>query len=364
MAGTTKTSDPENHVEEVDHNLENQTDEGPETQDFPALFEDETESLSEEDLTGDKETPESEKEAVPPPPEGDEPPKDKPPEEKSEKPEKELEKKEEPAKEELDKDEPDKEKPPSGFVPLAALHEERGKRQYLSQEVDGLRQEILTLKETPKGTKSDGFKVLSDKEFEELLEENPTEAILYDRQLRVHEAGEVRKSDVQRADEAIINESTRAMREAVPQIYDPGSTINDDLTKFAVEQGFDEQYLPVLTDPRTKIIPPGSDEPVLLGNVAVGQVKMLYNLYKRGDNSDRAAIDEEIAAAVKKDRKETTDRVTKEVMAKFNATPSQEYHSLGDIPGSGDEPFDVSKDLSEKQIDDLPEAQRRRYLGG
>ncbi len=362
MAGTTKTSDPKNHVEEVDHNLEEQTNEGPKAQDFPPLFEDESKSLSEEDLTGDEKTPKSEEKAATSPSKGDEnPPKEKAPEEEKDEP-KEKEGAVEKKIDEKPKSEPvDDDKPPEGFVPHGALHEERIKRQHLSGENETLRAEIAELKSTPKAPKDGDFKVLSDAEFQELLEEDPTEAILYDRRLRVHEAGEAREADVQRTEEAIINQSTQAMREAVPQIYDPDSTINDDLSRFAVEQGFDEQSLPVLTDPRTKIIPPGSNEPVLLGNVAVGQVKMLYNLYKRGDNSDRAAIEKEVTERV---TKEVTDKVTKEIMAKFNATPSLEYHSLGDIPGSGDEPFDVSKNLTEKQIDNLSEAQRRRYLGG
>ena len=360
--GTTITEDTDNHVEVVEHAPEDQTDEGPEAQDFPPLFEDESEALTEEQLTGDEEALESEEEAASPPPEGDE----KPPEEKASEEGDDTPPGDKPPEDKPPEDEAKEDgKPPEGYVPLAALHEERGKRQYLSTELETLKAEIKELKDVPQAPKEGEFKVLSDKEFQDLLDEDPTEAILYDRRLRVHETGLSQKAEAQRADQAIIDQSARLMREAIPQIYDSNSTINNDLSKFAVEQGFDEQYLPVLTDPRTKVIPPGSNEPVLLGDVAVGQVKMLYNLYQQKSNSgDRAAIDKEIEVAVAKDRKETTDRVTKQIVAKFKATPTQDYHSIGDIPGGGDEPFDVSKTLTAAQVDKLSETQKRQYLGG
>lgn len=348
--GTTQSTDTDNHVEDVEHSVEDQTNEGPEAQDFPPLFEDESESLTEEQLTGKEKAPEGE-EAATPPPEGDE----TPPEEKASGDE--PEKKAEPGDTPKEDD-----KPPQGFVPLAALHEERGKRQYLSSEIEALKTEIAQLKDAPSLPKEDEFKVLSDTEFQDLLDEDPTEAILYDRKLRVYESEQAKQAEIANRDQAIIDRSTHAMREAVPQIYDPDSTINNDLTKFAVEQGFDAQYLPVLTDPRTKIIPPGTKEPVLLGDVAVGQVKMLYNLFQqRSNDGDRAAIEKDVTDRV---TKEVTDKVTKEIMAKFKATPSQEYQSLGNVPGSGDEPFDVTKNLTSAQVDKLTESQREKYLGG
>ena len=89
---------------------------------------------------------------------------------------------------------------------------------------------------------------------------------------------------------------------------------------------------------------------------------MLYNLFQRRSNDgDRAAIEKDVTDRV---TKEVTDKVTKEIMAKFKATPSQEYQSLGNVPGSGDEPFDVTKNLTSAQVDKLTESQREKYLGG
>ena len=347
---TTQTEDTENHVEEPGHDIEEQTQEGPKAEEFPPLFEDEGESLSEEELIGD-DTPESEEGTVPPPPEGDEEP-----------PEKSEEESEEDAEDTPTADK----KPPEGYVSLKALHEERGKRQYLASEVESLKSEISQLKDiSPAEKQGDDFKILSDAEFQDLLDEDPSEAILYDRRLRVHETTLSSQAEALRTDQVIIDQSTKAMLEAVPHIYDSDSTINEDLARFAVEQGFNEQFLPALTDPRTKIIIPGSTEPVLLGEAAVGQVKMLHNLFQHTSNDeDRAAIDDEIKAAVVKDRKETTDRVTKQIMAKFKAAPSNDYQSLGDVPGSETEPFDVTKRLTSAQVDKLPAHERRAYLGG
>lgn len=345
---TTITEDLNNHVEEPEAPEENQTTDGPELQEFPPLFEDEEEH-SEEELIGEpEEAPEGEEEAVTPPPEGEE---EEPPEKDAEegKPEEEGE--------------PKDDKPPAGYVPLAALHEERGKRQFLAQEIETLKQELQFLKESPPKDQKpeEEFRVLSDQEFQELLEDDPAEAILYDRRLRVYEAEQARKLEQERIEKEIVDRSAKAMLEVVPDLYDPNSTTNQELSKFAVEQGFNEDYLPVLTDPRTKIIPPGADEPVLLGDVAVSQVKMLYNLYQKAKSSDRAAIEKEVTDRV---TKEVTDRVTKEIMAKFKASPAQEYQSLASVPGNGDEPFDITRNLTPAQVDKLTPAQRRVYLGG
>jgi len=352
MTGTTETIDPQNHVEEVEHQPEDQTNEGPETQDFPPLFDDESEALTENQLTGEEESPESEEEAVSPPPEGEET-------KQADEDEQKVEAEEE---EKADGDAQEDDKPPQGFVPLAALHEERGKRQYLSQEVETLKTEIQTLKQSPQPLKTDSdFKVLSDEEFQELRGDDPEEAIAYLGRLRAYDIDQARKADIANREQAIIERSTQAMRDAIPEIYNAGSTINEDLSKFAVEQGFSEEYLPIMTDPRTKVIPPGSDEPVLLGDVAVGQVKMLHNLFQqRANNTGRAAIEKEVTARV---TKEVTDKVTKQIMTKFKATPPEEYRSLGDIPG-GEEHFDVTKNRTAKEVDRMSEAQRRVYLGG
>ena len=82
---------------------------------------------------------------------------------------------------------------------------------------------------------------------------------------------------------------------------------------------------------------------------------------RKAKSSDRAAIEKEVTDRV---TKEVTDRVTKEIMAKFKASPAQEYQSLASVPGNGDEPFDITKNLTPAQVDKLTPAQRRAYLGG
>jgi len=329
---------------------------------FDALFEDESDGFTEDQLTGEegeeglteegkqsadekdkgskeKESPQAEEKAAAPEPKGDE----KPPEKAEE-------------KEVVD------EKPPVGHVPLQALHEERTKRQDLALEVETLRQEVQRLTEEDKAPDEEGFKVLSDGEFQELLDDDPAAAILYDRKLRVHEAKQSEATRQQQEEQTVVDSSFSAMREAIPDLYEPSSQTNKNLTDFAVQHGFNADFLPVLTDPRTKVIPPGGTEPILLGNVAVGTVKMLHTLY--GSTQGNAVSREEFDQALITKEKEVTDRVTKELIQKFKAGPTPTFNSLGDVPGSGEQDFDVSRTLTDDQIKHLTPDQKEKYLGG
>ena len=341
-------------------NVDDLTREGPEPKDFPPLFDDEPEGYTEAQLTGEDEEEEAsgeEDNSETPPPSDDQT--------KSEDP-KGDEKEDDETKEEKEEEEGDAVKPPPGYVPLAALHEERGKRQLLSQEIDALKSEVQTLKQLPLGEEKkteEEFKVLTDEEFAELLEDDPTEAILYDRKLRAYEAKQAAEAQRQAQEQVIIDRSVKAMTEVIPDIYDPQSSTNAELSKFALEQGFDEAFLPVLTDPRTKVIPPGQTDPVLLGEAAVGQVKLLYSLYQQRNNDNRNALEAEIEAKL---TPVITERVTKELMSKIKTSDNNPpgFTSLGEAPGAGDEPFDITKNLTAEQVDKLSPAKRRAYLGG
>ena len=81
--------------------------------------------------------------------------------------------------------------PPKGYVALPALQEERRNVQNLRAQVSTLQtqieQDAQEVESKEKEAEQEEFKVISDSEFEELLEEDPDAALLYEHKLRQHE---------------------------------------------------------------------------------------------------------------------------------------------------------------------------------
>lgn len=267
-----------------------------------------------------------------------------------------------PAKDEKKAEEPIEEgKPPKGFVPIQALHQERGQRQLMSQELAHLRSELEAIKSgkatTPEVSKPDlvepEFKVLSEAEFDALVEEDPVEAIKYDRKLRAHEAKQAQKARSADQEQSLIERSVGMMAEAVPGLYDQGSDVNAKLSNFAVEKGFaDLDGLALVTDPRTRIID-ANGQPRMLGETAAHLVVMLNNLFQETNKDDGSkALTERIRA-----------EVTKEVLSKITQPAGAEHRSIGDIPGDAGN-TNVSAILTEAEFAKLSEADQRRLLGG
>ena len=264
-------------------------------------------------------------------------------------------------------------KPPKGFVPIQALHQERGQRQILTQEVQDLRSELEALKsgktviqetEGAEQSPEETFEVLSEEAFEELLEEDPVEAMKYDRKERAHKAKLAEQAKAAQAETDIINQSLGMMATSVPGLYDKDSDVNQKLSDFAMEKGFaDFDGLALVTDPRTRIVPANGGRPQLLGETAANLVIMLNTLFQEmatlGDNKvDAEALEK---AAEEKVR----DKVTKDVLAKLKQPAEAEHKSLGDIPGdAGEDIAGLGGPMSEADFAKLSEAEQRRYLGG
>lgn len=177
-------------------------------------------------------------------------------------------------------------KPPTGHVPHAALYEERLHRQELAREVDYLHGELNALKAGQKADDLDAFKVLTDEEFDELAEDDPVEAVKYQRALRKHEeeqySKEVKRQTDQEQyyrDQTVISQSIERMEKAVFGIHEDGNPINQELTQFAIDSGFDPDYLQAMTSPGTLILPPGAKNAVLLGDGAAGLVDLIHKFY-------------------------------------------------------------------------------------
>ena len=302
-----------------------------------------------------------------------EPKKEEPQEKKEEPPDSEAkgeEKAEEP-KEEVKEEEPkEPDKPPAGFVPHQALTEARN-------QIKALREEIQTLKERPPesvkpppstdDSKWKDFKVLSDDEFSELVEDDPTEALKYQNKLRqferyaeAKEQAQRQQTEAQKRTESFVREWTGKISEAVPGIYDEGSEVGRQLAVFAEEMGFDDPtYLETMTDPRTLIVPPGSNQSYVLGPGAAGLIKLLANAKKKiSSAADQKKLREEITKELEP---QILERVTKELTAKFKGTAG--YKSLTTVPGGGEEVTDGTI-LSETEWAKLPKEKREKLLSG
>lgn len=198
------------------------------------------------------------------------------------------------------------------------------------------------------------FKVLSEPELEELMEDDPMKAVKYTAKLQGHYRQEDarRQQDAQR--ESIVSESMGRISDIVPGIYDQGSDVGLKLTEYAVDKGFDVSTLAALSNPGTQIIVPGENSPRLVGDGAVALVGMINSGFRGGDDSAlRAQIE-----------KEVTERVTKEFTRKLKASPGAP--NLGDLPASSKESSISStwKPMSETELRVLTPDQRERYRRG
>jgi len=118
----------------------------------------------------------------------------------------------------------DGEKPPAGMVPIAALHEERGKRQSLQSEIQTLRSQLAARKA---GLPENGeesvlpkdFKVLSDDEFTELAEDDPAAAVIYQRHLTKHVEQKTARESQERYEQEAINRTFDEMGKIVPGLF-------------------------------------------------------------------------------------------------------------------------------------------------
>ena len=282
----------------------------------------------------------------------------------------------------------DSQKPPKGYVPLEALHEVRETNKYLKDRIKELQSKQDT-RPAPKDTKSEpepkksvlpeDFRVLSDKEFTELADEDPKEALLYMKNLGVHQEEqrqaqleEQQKQWKERDDrenqakmQTIFDETSRKMEEFVPGLFDEESTAGKELAEFANTLGFtDDMYY--LTNPQTQIILPGETEPLLLGEQAASIIQTLASARSQITDLKEKTVDEtklreeitkEVEAKLRKD-------IEAEFLAKFKTGPDEAaFRSLTSVPSSETPEF-TGKVLTEAEFARLPEAEQELYLAG
>jgi len=344
------------------------------TADLGSLFGDEKRS-TEAELRGEEKPPE------------EAPPKEKPPQDEKKEPatpeskgeEKKAEEKKgvEQKKEEGKEEEAKPGAPPKGFVPQQALTEARVQLKSLKEENAELKaalaekpKEVIKAPESSEDAKWKDFKVLTDEEYEELVEDDPIEAQKYDRKQRSFEkyqeqkakAAEESAKGVERV-KSLISDAAKKIEEAVPGIYQKDSDIPSKLANFALEHGFDDEtYLEIMTNPETLIIPKNSDKPYLMGPGALSLIKLLHTLQSKTPapvNPDdlRKEIEKELEPKLR-------EKITKQILSKMKGTDKDSaYRSLTEVPGSELAPEEASKTYTEEEWGRLPEEKRRQLLG-
>lgn len=250
---------------------------------------------------------------------------------------------EEPGKDEK----PKTEKPPKGYVPTAALTEAREIIKALKEEVAGLKTQEPERKAPAKENPFKDFKVLSDAEYDELADEDPAEALRYMNKLRKYEKYEseqrreqAKATESKQRMEALISDYTEQIATEIPGIYDEESEVASEYAEFAEELGFDNpDYLNVMTDPRTLIVPHGDSQSYLLGPGVLSFLKLLKNAKeKTASVVDEKALRETIENEL---RPKIAEEELKKLTKKMKGAEESSYKSITDVPGSGGE-VDVS----------------------
>ena len=198
------------------------------------------------------------------------------------------------------------------------------------------------------------FKVLSKAEFEELKGESAVDALQYMHDLNAHKDALVEEAKVNEqvtATNNLIANSLEAISLAIPGVYED-QAVGQKLTDYAIEQGFDNDSLSILSNPATRVLLPGTNTPVPLGKTAVDFVKFCNGQMNGSDNTQlRAEIEKEVTA-----------RVTKDLLSKFKNNPTGV--GLDEVPtaNSGSPSTFVAK--GEAELRKMSEQERDDYYQG
>ena len=243
-------------------------------------------------------------------------------------------------------------KPPKGFVPIQALQEERGKRKEIAHQLLELQEAVELLGKQDVDT-VDEFVILDDAAVENLIEEDPQEALRYQLKLQKHQAKQRAINLAKQSEDLQISEGVVEIQHIIPDIYEENSSSGSALADFAVEKGFNPEYLTLLTDPRTKLIAPDGKTKVVLGVGAASVIKVLNDL-KSGMPANKDELRQQL-------EKEITEEVTQKVLAKIKGDPVPV--SINDLPGAAEE---IRGDtiLSEAQLSKMSKAEVDAYLRG
>jgi regulator of replication initiation timing len=251
-----------------------------------------------------------------------------------------------------------------------AVSQARQNVKILKQEIQRLSAENAQLK-TPRDVTSKeaekfkDFKVLSDDEYENLVNADPDGATRYLYRLNKYNehqnkvsAEKANAAKAQGAEKEIVNYGIQELERVLPGITQGKNEMATKLTEFAMKHGVDDAVLAVLTDPRTKVRTPQGED-LLIGDGAAQLVALIKSTYEALANvPNRETIEAELRPKIEQ---EMADKIIK----KLKQNPSGGYKSLDQIAGSGSKDVKpIGGFLTEADIARLSDDDLRSALGG
>ena len=264
-----------------------------------------------------------------------------------------------------------KQSPPKGFVPIKALREARSTNSFLKGQMSGLQEQIDSLTNRTDSKKEDDhdietFEEMSEKEYTDLVEDDPAKALLYMQKLNKFQHSQYakeRQSDALSAAKAnekrIMTAATEQMAEIAPGLFDEDSAVHDELVTFADTIGFSDDMF-YLTNPATQVILPGETEPLFLGDQAASMLQMLVT----AKGKLASTVDKLGDKAHKKLESKIRASVEKELLEKFKTDKDATFKSLQQISKAKDTKEFGESVLTDKQFTKLSEKDQERYLSG
>lgn len=251
-----------------------------------------------------------------------------------------------------------------------AVGKERQNVRTLKQELQRLTAENEQLRQPKEATDKDAekfkdFKVLSDEDYENLVDEDPDSATKYLYKLNKYneyqskvKANKVNEGRAKSAETEIVNFGIQELEKVLPGITRGRNDMVSKLTEFAVKHGVDDAVLAVLTDPRTKVITP-QGENLIIGDGAAQLVRLIKETYEAVSSTpDRAKIEAELRPIIEAEAQ-------KKIIEKLKQNPSMGFRSLDQLAGSGDKNAKpLTGTITVADYAKMPEEERRAALGG
>lgn len=265
--------------------------------------------------------------------------------------------------------EPTAVKPPPGYVRQEALHQERRLTKSLKAENARLAAE-LGKATAPKVDQNEfkDFKVLTDAEYTQMAEEDPTKAQLYLYQYNRYQTHQREVREAQMLDQqsrevaqSIVAEAVQELDAVLPGLSEGRNEEAPKLIEFAKTQGVHESVIAVLTDPRTQIRT-SDGRSVMLGNAAVQLVSFIKNASAMASSKpDMAKIRAEVEAEL---RPKLEAEIQKSVMDKIQKNPADAVRTLDQVSSSGKrKPEEQTAVVSEADWFKLKPAEQAALLG-
>ena len=209
------------------------------------------------------------------------------------------------------------------------------------------------------------FKVLSEEEYDSLVDKDPDSASKYLYKLNKYQdyQSQIKNSKTiearaKSAEKEIVDYGISELEKVLPGITQGKNDLAAKLTEFAVKHGVDDSVLAVLTDPRTKVITP-QGENLIIGDGAAQLVALIKSTFEAVSNvPDRAKIEAELRPIIEAE-------VQKKIIDKLKQNPSMGFRSLDALAGSGGKDAKpLTGVITESDYAKMTEQEKAAALGG